>query len=81
MNVLQHIPLIHCSSCHRLIDPIGFGFERYDGIGRYRENEAGELIDSRALIEMSGGQTEFNGVGELAALRSERASRSTSSTV
>ena len=24
-----------CQSCHRLIDPIGFGFEPYDAIGRY----------------------------------------------
>ncbi len=26
-----------CASCHRLIDPIGFGFENYDAIGRYRD--------------------------------------------
>src|SRR6185295_7694699 len=22
-----------CKSCHRFIDPVGFGFERYDGVG------------------------------------------------
>lgn len=26
-----------CATCHKLIDPIGFGLEKYDGIGRYRE--------------------------------------------
>ena len=26
-----------CSSCHSLIDPIGFGFEKFDAIGQYRE--------------------------------------------
>lgn len=28
-----------CASCHELIDPIGEGFERYDGLGRYRDTE------------------------------------------
>lgn len=26
-----------CKSCHSLIDPIGFGFERYDAVGQKRE--------------------------------------------
>jgi len=26
-----------CSGCHRLVDPIGFGFEKFDAIGRFRE--------------------------------------------
>ena len=28
-----------CKGCHDVIDGIGFGFERYDGLGRYREVE------------------------------------------
>jgi hypothetical protein len=28
-----------CRGCHVSIDPIGFGFERYDIVGRYRESE------------------------------------------
>ncbi len=28
-----------CAGCHNMIDGIGFGFERYDGLGRYREVE------------------------------------------
>jgi hypothetical protein len=32
-----HLSNDSCSSCHRLIDPIGFGLERYDAIGRQRE--------------------------------------------
>lgn len=27
-----------CATCHNLIDPIGFGLEKYDGIGRHRDN-------------------------------------------
>jgi hypothetical protein len=32
-----HLNSEACSSCHRLIDPIGLGFEQYDAVGRYRE--------------------------------------------
>ena len=28
-----------CAFCHSLIDPIGFGLERYDRLGRYREHD------------------------------------------
>ncbi len=32
-----HLNSETCASCHRLIDPIGFGFENYDAIGRFRD--------------------------------------------
>lgn len=32
-----HLSNESCASCHSLIDPIGFGFEKFDAIGRYRE--------------------------------------------
>jgi hypothetical protein len=28
-----------CASCHRLIDPIGFGLESFDALGRFRQHE------------------------------------------
>src|SRR5690606_28599470 len=28
-----------CRSCHSLINPIGFAFENYDSVGRFRLNE------------------------------------------
>jgi len=34
-----------CNSCHRLMDPIGFGLESFDAIGRYRQHET-ILIES-----------------------------------
>jgi hypothetical protein len=30
-----------CAACHTLMDPIGFSFERFDAMGRYRESERG----------------------------------------
>ena len=34
-----HLSNPTCAACHGLIDPIGFGFEHYDAIGRYREQQ------------------------------------------
>ena len=41
-----------CESCHKLIDPIGFGFERYDATGAWRTTENGKPVD--ATGELSG---------------------------
>lgn len=39
-----------CAACHDHIDPIGFGFERYDAIGRFRRNEDGIRVDSSGTL-------------------------------
>jgi len=33
----EHVANPSCSTCHNLIDPIGFGFEKFDAIGARRE--------------------------------------------
>lgn len=36
-----------CANCHKVLDPIGFGLENFDAIGRWRDkNHAGVAIDS-----------------------------------
>jgi hypothetical protein len=35
----EHVENPTCASCHRLMDPIGFGFEHFDAVGRWREKE------------------------------------------
>jgi hypothetical protein len=40
-----------CSACHSLMDPIGFGFENYDGIGRYREVDGTEPVDASGEVQ------------------------------
>jgi hypothetical protein len=40
-----------CSGCHALINPTGFAFEHYDGIGRYRDSENGFPIDSNGSYQ------------------------------
>ncbi|MCY2973223.1 MAG: DUF1592 domain-containing protein [Planctomycetota bacterium] len=35
-----------CANCHRLLDPIGFGLENFDAIGRWRkQDDNGQAID------------------------------------
>ncbi|MBI4905011.1 MAG: DUF1592 domain-containing protein [Acidobacteria bacterium] len=35
----EHVENPLCSSCHRLMDPIGVGLEAFDAIGKWREKE------------------------------------------
>jgi hypothetical protein len=39
-----------CASCHKFIDDVGFGFERYDGVGDYRPMEAGRPVDASGVL-------------------------------
>lgn len=40
-----------CIGCHQIINPLGFSFEHYDGMGAYREqDEQGLPIDSSSTI-------------------------------
>ncbi|CAN5142212.1 DUF1592 domain-containing protein [soil metagenome] len=54
-----------CAGCHSLMDPLGFGLENYDAIGRYREQDAAGPIDPSGKL-VSG--QEFRGASELTAI-------------
>jgi hypothetical protein len=43
-----------CSVCHKLIDGAGFGFENYDQLGRYREQENGQLVNASGEMVSTG---------------------------
>jgi hypothetical protein len=34
-----------CASCHRVMDPLGFALENFDGIGEWRVKEVGGAVD------------------------------------
>lgn len=55
----QHAVNPPCSTCHRLFDPIGFGFEHYDEGGRYRETEGGLTIDAASNVPSQTGTPLF----------------------
>jgi hypothetical protein len=55
-----------CSACHSRMDPVGFGFEEYDGVGRRRDQENGKPIDASGVVaDLDGGDVSFKGLAEL----------------
>ena len=59
-----------CANCHRILDPIGFGLENFDAIGRWRDaEESGGAID--ATGELPGGKR-FSSPKELKAIIAAR---------
>ncbi|HMI86405.1 MAG TPA: DUF1592 domain-containing protein [Polyangiaceae bacterium] len=59
-----------CAGCHRDMDPIGFGFEQYDAIGRFRDVDAQRPIDASGEV-MGSPIGKFVGAVELARKLSE----------
>jgi len=61
--VENHTRIESCAVCHQRIDPLGFAFERYDAIGRWREKEStGLAVDCRAKMKDG---IEFEGIDGL----------------
>jgi len=51
----QHRKDAVCANCHKVLDPIGFGLENFDAIGRWRDqDDSGGAID--AAGELPGGK-------------------------
>ncbi len=46
----QHRADAACAACHDKMDPLGFGLENFDPIGRWRTAEAGHEIDARGTL-------------------------------
>ncbi|HET6585488.1 MAG TPA: DUF1592 domain-containing protein [Nannocystaceae bacterium] len=62
----EHSANPSCAACHRLIDPIGFGFEAFDGAGRWRADEHGLPIDASGELVGTDVDGPFVGTAELA---------------
>jgi len=59
-----------CRNCHKVLDPIGFGLENFDAIGRWRvKNDAGAAIDSAGKLP---GGKDFSTPAELKKLLAQR---------
>jgi mono/diheme cytochrome c family protein len=60
-----------CANCHKILDPIGFGLENFDAIGRWRDRDSnGKPID--AAGELPGGER-FSSPKDLKAIIAGRA--------
>lgn len=67
MEIHRQEPL--CASCHARMDPLGLALENYDALGRYREEERGEPIQTGGVLIT--GET-FETVTDLAKVLSEQ---------
>jgi mono/diheme cytochrome c family protein len=54
-----------CAACHGRMDPIGFALENYDGVGKWRDEDAGAPIDASGKLPDG---TEFQGPAGLTQL-------------
>jgi hypothetical protein len=69
----EHSAMACAKSCHELMDPLGFAFENFDGIGKYRSMDNGGMVNARATYEIDGKAQEFNGARDLARILSTSA--------
>ena len=58
-----------CAACHRVMDAIGFGLENFDPVGRWRDRDGTQPIDSRGALPTG---EEFDGPIQLIALLNKR---------
>ena len=55
----QHRSDPSCSGCHNLMDPIGFGLESFDAVGKWRTHDGDVRIDTSGTLP---GGLSFDGV-------------------
>ena len=71
-RVLLQTQAKSCQSCHALINPLGFPFERFDAIGRLRSEDNGRSVDATGRYSSRAGvTTEFTSARALAIYLSE----------
>ncbi|MBC8073299.1 MAG: DUF1592 domain-containing protein [Deltaproteobacteria bacterium] len=56
-----------CVSCHKLMDPIGFGLGNFDAVGGWVDVDGGKPVDATGVVtQLDGTDVEFDGPVELA---------------
>ncbi|MFO7567887.1 MAG: DUF1592 domain-containing protein [Enhygromyxa sp.] len=58
-----------CNSCHQFINPVGFAFEHYDTLGRWRDLDNGQPVDASGSFQ----DASFSGAPDLMNQLAERA--------
>ena len=54
-----------CATCHVRLDPLGFGLENFDAIGRWRDAQNGQPVDAAGVLSTG---EKFSGPEELKAV-------------
>ena len=50
-RIAVHLEDPSCAGCHRIMDPVGLGFENFDAIGGWRVSENGATIDPSGELD------------------------------
>jgi hypothetical protein len=53
-----------CAQCHNVMDPMGFAFENFDAVGRWRDREGAHPVDASGSLPDG---TPFRGIAEFEA--------------
>ena len=61
-QMARHARQADCAACHARIDPLGYGLENFDAVGRWRSEQGGRPLDASG--KLPGGES-FDGVEEL----------------
>ena len=64
-QVEAHTAAPVCSTCHSLINPIGFAFEGFDAVGAARDSDNDAPLNTAGNVELSAGSLEFSGALDL----------------
>jgi len=67
MEAHRTVPL--CASCHNKMDPLGFGLENYDAIGRWRATDGSFPVDATGTLPNG---RSFSGPAEMKAVLRDR---------
>ena len=63
-----HVENPTCATCHRLMDPIGFGLENYDAMGHWRDREVLEIEGVGPKAPRKQVELAIDSTGEIAGL-------------
>lgn len=58
-----------CASCHKTMDALGFGLENFDAVGRWRDKDGKDAIDSSGILPNG---DKFKGPSELTGVLVQR---------
>ncbi len=65
----KHRTKAECANCHNRMDPLGFGLENFDALGRWRTEQGGKPIDTAGVLPTG---EKFGGPAELKKLLLEK---------
>jgi hypothetical protein len=71
-RVSEHTGSGTCAGCHvGIINPLGFAFENFDAIGRLRDTDNGQAVNTADVYGLATGSVSFSGAPELLAKLAE----------